>query len=173
MFRLRCQRQFVTSFSSKLIKFLKYRVPLEVILLTGNLITGLNTTGIFSTDKVVCCLSAMAINSSDIAVLNENATNSVAPKTPAITRPTGSSAEFAPVHITEEPKGSQTTGLLPYAQMQPPVGRQPLVNLVAYTHIYLSADTKTTVSRSTGFRSAIQFLIRSLNAYNIDSLEIY
>ena len=53
MIRLRCQRQFLTSFSSKTIKFLNCRVPLEAILLTGNLITGLNTTGIFSTDKVI------------------------------------------------------------------------------------------------------------------------
>ena len=41
MFRLRCQREFLTSFSSKSIKFLNYRVPMEAILLTGNLITGL------------------------------------------------------------------------------------------------------------------------------------
>ena len=53
MIRLRCQRQFLTSFSSKTIKFLNCWVPLEAILLTGNLITGLNTTGIFSTDKVL------------------------------------------------------------------------------------------------------------------------
>ena len=54
MFRLRCQREFLTSFSSKSIKFLYYRVPMEAILLTGNLITGLiNTTGIFSTEKVI------------------------------------------------------------------------------------------------------------------------
>ena len=52
MFRLRCQRELLTSFSSKSIKFLNYRVPMEAILLTGNLITGLNTTRIFSTDKV-------------------------------------------------------------------------------------------------------------------------
>ena len=59
MSRLRCQREFLTSFSSKSIKFLNYRVPMEAILLTGNFITGLNTTGIFSTDKEVLFSTAL------------------------------------------------------------------------------------------------------------------
>ena len=52
MIRLRRQREFPMGFSSKSIKYIKSRVPREATLLNGNLMIGLNTTGIFSTDKV-------------------------------------------------------------------------------------------------------------------------